>query len=156
MKYFRELEQAKSALSQLQQMVKTIQPEESSSSAQSTPIPRKSQPKPNEFETPDSPDMKMAAQHREIERLVESRQRLHTIKDRIASLHQSMITPTTPSKTYEEKLNGSENIRPTYRFDSESQDDHESDIQELDFGSETDDDTASPIQIQPRMKQSVS
>jgi hypothetical protein len=35
-------------------------------------------------------DVKMAAQHREIERLVESRQRLHTIKDQIASLHQTM------------------------------------------------------------------
>ena len=42
-------------------------------------------------------DAKMAAQHREIERLIESRQRLHTIKDQIASLHQSMATPTVPS-----------------------------------------------------------
>ncbi|CAF0792289.1 unnamed protein product, partial [Didymodactylos carnosus] len=48
-------------------------------------------------------DAKMAAQHREIERLVESRQRLHTIKDQIASLHNSMNnnnnTQTPPEKT---------------------------------------------------------
>jgi hypothetical protein len=43
-------------------------------------------------------DAKMAAQHREIERLVESRQRLHTIKDQIASLHQTMTTPPIQSK----------------------------------------------------------
>lgn len=43
-------------------------------------------------------DAKMAAQHREIERLIESRQRLHTIKDQIASLHQSMATPPIQSK----------------------------------------------------------
>jgi hypothetical protein len=99
----------------------------------------------------------MAAQHREIERLVESRQRLHTIKDQIASLHQSMITPTIPSETYEDKLNDSRNIRPTYRFDSASQEDNQSDLQDFEFESEeTDDDTASQIQIQPRMKQSVS
>ncbi len=156
-KYFRELEQAKSALNQLQQMVKTIQPEGSSSSARSTPTPRKSQLKTNEFNTPNSVDVKMAAQHREIERLVESRQRLHTIKDQIASLHQSMITPTIPSKTYEDKLNDSRNIRPTYRFDNASQEDNQSDLQDFEFESEeTDDDTASQIQIQPRMKQSVS
>ena len=40
----------------------------------------------------------MAAQHREIERLVESRQRLQTLKDQIASLHQSVATSPTPSK----------------------------------------------------------
>jgi hypothetical protein len=137
-------------------MVKTIQPDGSSSSAESTPLPRKSQPKPNEFDTPNSPNIQMAAQHREITRLVESRQRLHTIKDRIASLHQSMTTPTTESKTYEDKLNDSENIRPTYRFDNASQEDNQSDFLELEFESETDNDTASPIQIQPRMKQSVS
>ena len=48
-------------------------------------------------------DAKMAAQHREIERLIESRQRLHTIKDQIASLHQSMATPSVPSKEGKEK-----------------------------------------------------
>jgi hypothetical protein len=102
----------------------------------------------------------MAAQHREIERLVESRQRLHTIKDQIASLHQSMTTPTLQSKTYEDKLNDSRNIRPTYRFDNASQEDNQSELNDFEFesqdGEETDDDTASQIQIQPRIKQSVS
>jgi hypothetical protein len=149
-------------------MVKTIQPEEYSSSARSTPTPRKSLPKTNEFEsrtiqyldTPNSANEKMAAQHREIERLVESRQRLHTIKDQIASLHQSMTTPTLQSKTYEDKLNDSRNIRPTYRFDNASQEDNQSELNDFEFesqdGEETDDDTASQIQIQPRIKQSVS
>ena len=46
----------------------------------------------------DYADAKMAAQHREIERLIESRQRLHSIKDQIASLHESMTTPPARSK----------------------------------------------------------
>jgi hypothetical protein len=137
-------------------MVKTIQPDESSSSTHSTPISKN-----NDFElgssTPNSSlpiennsaDAKITAQHREIERLVESRQRLHTIKDQIVSLHQSMTTPkkdfTNETKTYEDNLNDSRNIRPSYRFNH--QDDNVSEI---------DDDTSSHQQIQPRIKQSVS
>ncbi|CAF5218297.1 unnamed protein product, partial [Rotaria magnacalcarata] len=132
-----ELEQAKLALSQLQQMVKTIQPDEFSSSANSTPMQKKTSSKNNSFEFSTNPDVftpgslekiqtetpiinnkssllshilssqtvpqslpatsvdsKMLAQHREIERLIESRQRLHSIKDQIASLQQTMTTPT--------------------------------------------------------------
>ncbi len=136
------MEQAKSALSRLQQMVKKIEPDECSSSARSTPMttkptnnhnyesnsnqfqysPVSSQqlqstnpntktsllssilsPKSTEQKKPMSTtngyaDAKMAAQHREIERLVESRQRLHTLKDQIATLHQSMTTPPIESK----------------------------------------------------------
>ena len=138
---FRELEQAKTALSRLQQMVETIEPDQrspavtfssskptknsndseantkqqkqqQSSSSQPTTnslskaktsllssilSPKPSEPqKPSDVATNGYADAKMAAQHREIERLVESRQRLHTIKDQIASLHQSMTTPTLP------------------------------------------------------------
>ena len=139
---FRELEQAKTALSRLQQMVETIEPDQrspavtfssskptknsndseaktkqqkqqqSASSSQPTTnslskaktsllssilSPKPSEPqKPTDVATNGYADAKMAAQHREIERLVESRQRLHTIKDQIASLHQSMTTPTLP------------------------------------------------------------
>lgn len=110
--YFRELEQAKSALSRLQQMVKTIEPDEGSSSLRSTPIPSNSKPsllssilspKPTEQKKPipttnSYADAKMAAQHREIERLIESRQRLHSLKDQIATLHQTMATPPIQSK----------------------------------------------------------
>jgi len=139
------LEQAKSALSRLQQMVKKIEPDECSSSTRSTPIPSSSlkqtnnndyesnsnqfqnsptssqqiqsnipntktsllssilSPKPTEQKkqivtTSTYADAKMAAQHREIERLIESRQRLHTLKDQIETLHQSMATPPIPSK----------------------------------------------------------
>jgi hypothetical protein len=125
--HFRELEQAKTALSRLQQMVETIEPDQRSSSKptktsnESEANARQQQqqptsnslskaktsllssilsPKPSEQQKPNNvatngyADAKMAAQHREIERLVESRQRLHTIKDQIASLHQSMTTPT--------------------------------------------------------------
>ena len=35
----------------------------------------------------------MVAQHREIERLVESRHRLHKVKDQITSLQGSMTQP---------------------------------------------------------------
>lgn len=133
---FRELEQAKTALSRLQQMVETIEPDQRSppvtfSSSKPTKnsndseaktkqqkqqqptsnslskaktsllssilSPKPSEPqKPSDVATNGYADAKMAAQHREIERLVESRQRLHTIKDQIASLHQSMTTPTLP------------------------------------------------------------
>lgn len=150
---FRELEQAKSALSQLQQMVKTIQPEESSSSTpRSKSNDCQSLPKEN-----DSADVKMAAQHREIERLVDSRQRLHNIKDQIASLHQSMATPPILLKedsmnelqAYEEKLNDSRNIRPTYREQSFIQDDNESEL-----GHFEDDDTMASY-TQSHLKQSV-
>jgi hypothetical protein len=158
-------------------MVKTIQPDENSSSARSTPIPRKSPPKTNNFDQQIQPetsvsnpkssllsnilsplpttnnyaDVKMAAQHREIERLVDSRQRLHTIKDQIASLHQSMTTPPIQSKndqtnTYEENLNDSENLRHQEES-SESELDH--------FEYESDNDTDHRIQTKPRMKQSV-
>jgi hypothetical protein len=57
---------------------------------------------PSNGNTPDdnrNVDVQMAAQHREIERLVESRQRLHTIKDQIASLQQSVTTPNGATKT---------------------------------------------------------
>jgi hypothetical protein len=99
----------------------------------------------------------MAAQHREIERLVESRQRLHTIKDQIASLHQSMTTPPIQSQqTYEDKLNDSRNIRPSYRF-NQSFEDGSGDGEEID---DDDDDISSHIQTnqqtQTRIKQSVS
>ncbi|CAF4752118.1 unnamed protein product, partial [Rotaria magnacalcarata] len=47
---------------------------------------------------------KMAAQHREMERLIESRQRLHTIKDQITSLHQTMSTPPVPSQQGKNKF----------------------------------------------------
>jgi hypothetical protein len=108
-------------------MVNKIEPDECSSSVRSTPVPSSSikptnnnnyqsnsNPKtsllssilsPNSTEakkpTPTGnsyADAKMAAQHREIERLIESRQRLHTLKDQIANLHQSMATPPVPSK----------------------------------------------------------
>ena len=59
-----------------------------------SPKPSEQQQKPSNVATNGYADAKMAAQHREIERLVESRQRLHTIKDQIASLHHSMTTPT--------------------------------------------------------------
>lgn len=131
---FRELEQAKSALSRLQQMVEKIEPDQRSppstrattTTTNETDLNRKlhvstgtgpvispsvgSKPKPSSLLSsilsPEKSnatsntyaDAKMAAQHREIERLVESRQRLHTIKDQIASLHQSMTTPTVPVK----------------------------------------------------------
>jgi hypothetical protein len=151
------LEQAKSALNQLQQMVQTIHPAESSSS---TPVPRKSPPKNMEpflhtptssqqgeqsVETkPDYPNVKMAAQHREIERLVESRQRIHTIKDQIASLHQSMTTPESQSKSYEEKLNDSRNLRPRFQ-ENDSQSEY-SGFEDEELGNYI---------VQPRMKQSV-
>ena len=53
----------------------------------------------------------MSAQHQEIERLVDSRQRLHTIKYQINSLHQSMNSDNQIN-TYEERLNDSKNLRP--------------------------------------------
>ncbi|CAF4541989.1 unnamed protein product [Rotaria socialis] len=178
-----ELEEAKSALSRLQQMVKKIEPDECSSSARSTPrqvpstkptttpntnlyqyTPKATQqtqstttgkaknsllssilsPNVAELQKPmparnSYADAKMAAQHREMERLIESRQRLHTIKDQITSLHQSMSTPPVPSKqestnasqlqnqyknnvkeskqqtnTYADKLNSSKNNRSPY------------------------------------------
>lgn len=135
---YRELEEAKSALSQLQRLVKTIQPEESSSSVRSTPIPKKS-PTNQSVDTPRSADARMAAQYQEIE----SRQRRHTIQDQIAVLHETMQTPTirsrNDSKSYEEKLNDSRNLRPTYQYDVD--------------GSE---ESFNHISIKPRMKQSVS
>ncbi|CAF4839097.1 unnamed protein product, partial [Rotaria magnacalcarata] len=65
----------------------------------------------------------MLAQHREIERLIESRQRLHSIKDQIASLQQTMTTPTIQKTTdltneaqlNNDRLNDSKNIRPKYK-----------------------------------------
>ncbi|CAF1233045.1 unnamed protein product [Adineta steineri] len=153
-----ELEQAKSALSQLQQMVKQIQPDEFSTSTHSTPLSSKSndidrnmnqfiynpqietlstntkssrlsnthtpQQVPKSFSsTNNSVDIKMAAQHREIERLVESRSRLHTLKGQITSLHQSMNTPTIQTESYEDQLNNPKNIRPLYKSESEEDDD---------------------------------
>ena len=99
----RELEQAKSALSRLQQMVKTIEPNENASSVRSTPTATPSKSKPSllssllstKSSTNTYTDAQMAAQHREIERLLESRQRLSTLKEQISSLHQTMMTPTT-------------------------------------------------------------
>ncbi|CAF1431855.1 unnamed protein product [Adineta ricciae] len=111
-----ELEQAKSALTRLQQMVKTIEPDQPSTSNKPTksneqntsslPSARTSlqvngqtTDKTNSILTTNTyADVQMAAQHREIERLVESRQRLQTLKDQIASLHQSVATSPTPSK----------------------------------------------------------
>ncbi len=107
--------------------MKTIEPDECSSSVRSTPVPQSSTKQKNNYQANSNPktsllssilspkstevnpptptptgnsyaDAKMAAQHREIERLVESRQRLHTLKDQIANLHQSMNTPPVPSK----------------------------------------------------------
>ncbi|UJR31138.1 hypothetical protein I4U23_018645 [Adineta vaga] len=181
-----ELEQAKFALNRLQQMVKTIEPDQPSSSVRSTPVPSSSNkqtktneqnlssisttkisPKSNEktnsiLTTNTYADAKMAAQHREIERLVESRQRLQSLKDQIASLHQSMTTPPIPLKTdlvdttevenqrpkssYKNQANTSErrntddNNLQLYRFECESGD-----------GEETDED--SDEEIQPRIKQ---
>ncbi|CAF2208121.1 unnamed protein product [Rotaria magnacalcarata] len=178
-----ELEEAKSALNRLQQMVKKIEPDECPSSARSTPrqvsstkpmatpntnlyqyTPKASQqtqstttanaknsllssilsPNVAELQKPipsrnSYADAKMAAQHREMERLIESRQRLHTIKDQITSLHQTMSTPPVPSQqdstnasqlqnpyknnvkeskqqtnTYADKLNSSKNNRSPY------------------------------------------
>lgn len=117
-------------------MVKSIQPEESSSSVRSTPIPRRS-PLNHSIDTPRSVDAKMVAQHREIERLVESRQRLSNIHDHIASLHETMRTPISGSNNYEENLNDSRNLRPIYPEDN---------------ASEFDDDLCN----KPRLKQSVS
>ncbi|CAF3530255.1 unnamed protein product [Rotaria socialis] len=186
-----ELEQAKLALSQLQQMVKTIQPDEFSSSANSTPMKKKASSKNNSFEFSTNPgvftpgslekiqtetpiinnkssllshilssqtvpqslpatsvDSKMLAQHREIERLIESRQRLHSIKDQIASLQQTMTTPTIQKKTDltnepkldNDRLNDSKNIRPTYksyRQQGLNQSDNNLDLYPLDDESET-------------------
>ena len=128
---FRELEQAKSALSRLQEMVEKIEPDRNSPSIpnptanvmkKKTPeretntslqqqgsagpkdsllssiLSSKANEKERTLTTNTYADVKMAAQHREIERLLESRQRLHTIKDQIASLHQSMATPPVDSK----------------------------------------------------------
>ncbi len=139
------MEQAKSALSRLQQMVKTIEPDECSSSVRSTPIqssstkltnkndyesnsnqcqyspsssqqfqtnipntktsllssilsPKSTEQKKSTVTTNTYADVKMAAQHREIERLIESRQRLHTLKDQISTLHQNVTTPPVQSK----------------------------------------------------------
>ncbi len=51
-------------------------------------------------------DAKMAAQHREIERLIESRQRLHNLKDQISTLHQNMATsPAQTKKGFQQKKN---------------------------------------------------
>ncbi|CAF2501109.1 unnamed protein product [Rotaria sp. Silwood2] len=218
-----ELEQAKSALTQLQQMVKTIQPDEYSSSANSTPIQKKPSSKRNSFEhstnsidcTPTSSqqnqtgtpiankrssllsnilspqqvpqplptinnyvDTKMAAQHREIEHLIESRQRLHTIKDQIASLQQTMETPsiqqkkdfTNEIKVDNDKLNDSKNIRPSYRSNQQEclsqDDDNELELCNFECVSDneeqTDDDNDNNIQMnyyfpsqqnQPHIKQ---
>ncbi|CAF3764721.1 unnamed protein product [Adineta steineri] len=106
-------------------------------------------------------DAKMAAQHREIERLVESRQRLHTLKDQIASLHQSMTTPPIQSKedsknetqldkpSYESEYNQLKNSNDDeldlYRFECES-----GDGEELD---DDDDDLDEEIPLPPRIKQ---
>ncbi|CAF4287233.1 unnamed protein product [Rotaria sp. Silwood2] len=200
-----ELEEAKSALSRLQQMVKKIEPDQCSSSTCSTPI-QSSATKPNnnnnnnyEFNTNQfqytpplskktqatntnaktsllssilSPkpteqqksiatrnsyaDAKMAAQHREIERLIESRQRLHTIKDQIASLHQSMTTSPIQSKkdstneiqhhnqfktninesnkqtnTYEDKLNNSKTLQSPYTSNNQEDNNNNDDDSEL-------------------------
>lgn len=77
-------------------------------------------------------DAKMAAQHREMERLLESRQRLHTLKDQIANLHQSMTTPPIPSKKesanstqVEPPKGNSRNVRVTYSADNPDDDDSE-------------------------------
>ena len=163
-------------------MVKTIHPDEYSSSAHSTPRQKKSPSKNNKFEvctdqvqteiskpnskssllsnilspnptTNNYANVKMTAQHREIERLVESRQRLHTIKDQISSLHQSMTTPPIESNNYEENLNDSKNLRPLYRSDqqdSSSEDENESELGHFEYESDNE-----RIQTKPRMKQSV-
>ncbi|UJR15533.1 hypothetical protein I4U23_002472 [Adineta vaga] len=157
-----ELEQAKSALSQLQQMVKKIQPDEYSSSAssRSTPLsksddferctnqfnynPRASQHTQTDTQIlkrsssgNNSVDMKIAEQHREIERLVDSRQRLHSLKDQIITLHQNMTTPLTEITTYEEKLNDSKNLRPTRHcnLQEDFSDDDNNDKNESEFSS---------------------
>ncbi len=132
------MEQAKSALSRLQQLVKTIEPDECSSPVQSSSIKadyecsiqqQTKNPKTSLLSSILSPksstekqqktipttnsyaDAKMAAQHREIERLVESRQRLHTIKDQIASLHQTMTTPPVQTKQNFEKIEPTNEIQ---------------------------------------------
>ncbi|CAF1022732.1 unnamed protein product [Rotaria sordida] len=196
-----ELEQAKSALAQLQQMVKNIQPDEYSLSTNSTPIQQKSSSKRNSFEqlstnsinsTPISSqqtqietpiankkssllsnilssqqvpqphstinnyvDGEMAAQHREIERLIESRQRLHTIKDQIVSLQQTMTTPSIQQKqnlTNEIKIDNKNH--PSYRSNQQeylSQDDNELELCNLqcesDNEEQTDDDKDSPVHL---------
>lgn len=124
-------------------MVKTIQPEKS-------PLSSRTKLNDSQLLSKENPsvDVQMAAQHREIERLVESRQRLHTIKDQIVSLHQSVITPTT----YEDKLNDSRNIRPTYQEENYSQDENESELNHFEDEND-DDDTAS--YTQSHLKQSV-
>ena len=142
--------------------MKTIEPDECSSSVRSTPVPQtstKPNPKPSLLSSILSPnsteasrptatgnsyaDVKMAAQHREIERLVESRQRLHTLKDQIANLHQSMNTPPVPSKKTLEPMSSLQvevpkikkqsnayadnqrNIRATYPIENQDDDDSE-------------------------------
>lgn len=103
-----------------------------------------------------SADVKIAAQHREIERLVESRQRLHTLKNQITSLHQSMTTPTIQQRAYEEKLNDSKNLRPTRHctYTGVSSDDDESSA----YPSDVDIDKENCIEMNPSSpkKQSVS
>ncbi|CAF0775066.1 unnamed protein product [Didymodactylos carnosus] len=131
-----ELMKAKTALTELQQLVKTIQPDESLS-YRSTPVKQPTtnnddfelcndqfsyispkdqtktsllsyvlSPKPEQTRSSVTSytDTKMAAQHREIERLVESRQRLHTIKDQIASLHNSMNNQDNNTQTSTKKV----------------------------------------------------
>jgi hypothetical protein len=73
-----------------------------------------------------------------------------------------MTTPPIPSKTYEDKLNDSRNIRPSYKSnheESSTEDDNESEL--CRFECELDDNTNNPIQTNPsfqdqRIKQSVS
>lgn len=91
-------------------------------------------------------DNTIVAQHREIERLVESRQRLHTIKDKIVSLKQTMTTPPIQSKSKfsneknveHERLNHSDNIRSSYK--SNRQDNYE--LEPCPFDSSSDDEEA--------------
>ena len=167
------MEQAKSALSRLQQLVKTIEPDECSSPVQSSSIKadyecniqqQTKNPKTSLLSSILSPksstekqqktipttnsyaDAKMAAQHREIERLVESRQRLHTIKDQIASLHQTMTTPPVQTKQSFEKIDPTnENIQSPYISNEQEDDDDDSELYRFECesgdGEEIDDDT---------------
>lgn len=102
-----------------------------------------------------SVDSKMVAQHREIERLIESRQRLHTIKDQIASLKQTMTTPTMQQKsndnlkTDSDKLNDSKNLL-SYRQPSFNQSDNNLDLYPLE--DESDDEKNQSYTYQYRQK----
>jgi hypothetical protein len=160
-------------------MVRKIQPDEHSSSTRSTSVSINNdfelctnhfvynstpsqQPQiekfPPKLSSPadSSADAKLAAQHREIERLVESRQRLHALKDQITTLHQSMDTPPAQHQTYEDKLNDSRNLRPLYQPPyQESVNDDAAESKSDHSNSQSDDDQRVRTN-QSHMKQSVS